>query len=74
MIIKYKLQDGKVPVNIKDGGYFPIGDYLIGIGEPVEQKVLTKEELKNYIFQGTKDEYKEKTIEVLEEWLKEKNI
>lgn len=45
MIVKYKLIDGKIPTNIVDGGYFVVGDYLIGKGVDLEQQVLTQEEL-----------------------------
>lgn len=45
MIVKYKLVNGRIPSNIVDGGYFVQGDYLIGKAIPMEQEIITKEEL-----------------------------
>jgi hypothetical protein len=54
-IVKYRLLDnGSIPAQIEDGGYFPNGDVLIGvtkensdyIGEGV---ISTKAKLKKYL-------------------------
>ena len=47
-IIKYQLVDGTIPPELDDGGYFPVGDYFIGIGSGVGTE-LSKSELLEYI-------------------------
>lgn len=54
-IVKYKLDNGKIPDYISDGGYFPDGDYLIGIADNLDEEtkakltILTKDELETHI-------------------------
>ena len=48
-VIKYQLEDnGTIPSYITDGGYFPIGDDLIGIGSGGGTE-LSKSELLSYV-------------------------
>ena len=47
-IIKYQLVDGTIPPELDDGGYFPVGDYFIGIGSGVGTE-LSKSELLDYV-------------------------
>lgn len=47
-IIKYQLDNGRIPSYITDGGYFLIGNYMIGIGSGGGTE-LSKSELLAYI-------------------------
>ena len=48
-LIKYQLEDnGTIPAYITDGGYFPVGNDLIGIGSG-GGTVLSKSELLSYV-------------------------
>jgi hypothetical protein len=47
-IIKYQLDTGRIPAYITDGGYFPVGNDLIGIGSG-GGTVLSKSELLSYV-------------------------
>jgi hypothetical protein len=48
-VIKYQLEDnGTIPSYITDGGYFPIGDDLIGIGSGGGTE-LSKSALHSYV-------------------------
>ncbi len=47
-IIRYQLDNGAIPSYISDGGYFPVGNDLIGIGSGGGTE-MTKSELNTYI-------------------------
>ena len=47
-IIKYQLDTGRIPSYITDGGYFPVGNDLVGIGSGGGTE-LSKSELLSYV-------------------------
>lgn len=42
-LLKYKLLNGTIPSYIDDGGYFPDGDWLVGISVHLDDKELPKD-------------------------------
>lgn len=49
------LEDGSIPLDIIDGGYYPNGNVLIGLSSKEETGFLSKEELKDYLDSYTSD-------------------
>lgn len=55
-LITYNLlEDGSIPSDILDGGYYPNGETLIGVSSTEGAGFQSKEELKNYLDSYTAD-------------------
>ena len=61
-IIKYQLDTGRIPSYITDGGYFPVGNDLVGIGSGGGTE-LSKSELLSYVMADHNSSPYQKVIE-----------